>query len=112
MVVSIPLPFTGARLGGFWSRYGTEPTAVVVLGLVIALDDWVSHALGAWTPLDWVWGAFIYPVMSFSLCLTVGTSVIQNESENRMQPDWSALFNHLPFTFRIRCWHSLTKDRS
>lgn len=61
VVVSIPLPFTGARLGGFWSRYGTGPTVFVVLGLAVALDDWVSHALGVWTPLDWIWNVYIYP---------------------------------------------------
>lgn len=63
VVASIPLPFTGARLGGFWSRYGTGPALLVALGLAIALDDWVSHALGWWSPLDHLWKVAIYPVM-------------------------------------------------
>jgi len=36
-----------------------QPTAspivgatVAILGLLVALDDWLSHALGVWTPLD------------------------------------------------------------
>ena len=52
VVVSTQFPFTEALAGSFWTRYGTGPTIFVLLGLAVALDDWVSHALGWWTLLD------------------------------------------------------------
>lgn len=63
VVALLRLVFTRARLGGFWGRYGTGPALVVALGLAIALDDWMSHALGVWTPLDHLWRVAIYPYM-------------------------------------------------
>jgi len=44
--------------GGMWSAYPLVWRAVAFLGLYIAADDAVSHALGWPTPLDLVWHQF------------------------------------------------------
>ena len=63
VVRSVTVPKVGIQIGGFRSRYGRGHALVVGLGLVVAFDDWVSHALGIWTPLDWFWHIAIYPIM-------------------------------------------------
>lgn len=63
VVRSVSLPVIGIQIGGFRSRYGRDHAIVVLVGLVVAFDDWVSHAFGIWTPLDWIWGVAIYPIM-------------------------------------------------
>lgn len=35
-----------------WSDYPTRWRIVAGLGLAVMADDWLSHALGIWTPLD------------------------------------------------------------
>lgn len=52
----------GAASGGLlrWRSYWTRP--VFWLGIVLvalAWDDWLSHALGIWTPADAVWNVYI-----------------------------------------------------
>lgn len=61
-VVSI----AGAVLvGDFMARYAWRGwRGVVLVGLLVTLDDLISHAWGVWTPLDgWVWGGGIVPVL-------------------------------------------------
>jgi hypothetical protein len=60
----IPVEVAGVPIGGFWNRYGRELGLVVLVATLVALDDWVSHALGWPTPLDWVWHVAIYPYMA------------------------------------------------
>jgi len=33
----------------------------VLLGALVALDDWITHATGVWAPLEYVWRDVIYP---------------------------------------------------
>lgn len=63
VVRSIHLPVVGIQIGGFLSRYGRGHATIVIVGLLVAFDDWASHALGVWSPLDWFWGVAIYPFM-------------------------------------------------
>lgn len=44
--------------------YPRRWTALAVLGGLVGLDDWVSHALGVWTPLDALWHAYMVGVMA------------------------------------------------
>lgn len=37
------------------------PAVAVVLGGLVALDDWTTHATGVWAPLEYVWRDIIYP---------------------------------------------------
>lgn len=51
---------------GFWSVWDLYPVTgagMVLVGLLVALDDAVSHAFGWPTPLDLVWKKAIYPVV-------------------------------------------------
>lgn len=45
-VVGVGLP----RWSAYWSR---RWRAVAAVGVAAMVDDWLSHALGVWTPLDW-----------------------------------------------------------
>lgn len=38
-----------------WRVYPRLGSALALAGLLVALDDWISHALGWWTPLDAGW---------------------------------------------------------
>jgi hypothetical protein len=40
-----------------WDLYPVTGSLMVLLGLLIAIDDALSHAFGIWTPLDWIWQA-------------------------------------------------------
>lgn len=56
--------YTGVIVAWFafmfvWPTYPATGAVSVLIGLLIALDDAVSHAFGVWTPLDWVWNRFI-----------------------------------------------------
>ena len=42
--------------GGIWAAYPLRWRLVAVLGVLVALDDAVSHTFGVWTPLDGIWG--------------------------------------------------------
>lgn len=44
-----------------WPTYPVTGSLSVLVGLLIAADDAISHALGVWTPIDWVWRRFIRP---------------------------------------------------
>jgi hypothetical protein len=33
----------------------------VVVGGLVALDDWITHATGVWAPLEYVWRDVVYP---------------------------------------------------
>lgn len=48
----------------FWWRYGLVSRGVLAIGLFLAWDDAVSHALGWWTPMDSVWARYLYPYVS------------------------------------------------
>lgn len=52
--------YTGLILAAFgfmfaWPQYGATGAVMTLLGVLIALDDAISHAFGVWTPLDWGW---------------------------------------------------------
>lgn len=49
--------------GGIWAAYPLQCRLLALLGVLVALDDAVSHTFGVWTPVDWVWGAYVYPVL-------------------------------------------------
>ena len=38
----------------FWRGYPLAFQVAVAVGLLVALDDALSHAFGIWTPLDWL----------------------------------------------------------
>lgn len=44
-----------------WTKW---PRRVLIVALLLALDDWLSHALGLWTPADWLWTVGLAPVMA------------------------------------------------
>jgi len=73
-----PYPFAGAVLtfaglglatlgvlypGGVWSQYPLQWRLVALVGLLVALDDAISHGLGVWTPFDWAWNAYLLPLI-------------------------------------------------
>jgi hypothetical protein len=52
--------YVGLLVAGFsfalvWRFYPVTGALGTLLGVLVALDDAVSHAFGVWTPLDWVW---------------------------------------------------------
>lgn len=47
----------------FWWSVPTGHRAAAVVGLLVALDDAVEHALGIPTPLDQFWRGWLYPVV-------------------------------------------------
>ena len=56
--------YVGLLVAGFsfalvWRYYPVTGSAGTLLGVLIALDDAVSHAFGIPTPLDWVWTAYL-----------------------------------------------------
>lgn len=56
--------YVGLLVAGFsfalvWRWYPITGATGTLLGLAIALDDALSHALGVPTPLDWVWTAHL-----------------------------------------------------
>ncbi|WP_137286879.1 hypothetical protein [Halorussus salinisoli] len=48
----------------FWWRYGLLARSVLFVGLFVAWDDALSHALGWRTPLDALWVRYLYPYVS------------------------------------------------
>jgi hypothetical protein len=46
-----------------WTCYPVRWRVVAVVGALVAADDWISHALGVWTPLDWFWHAYLLQVV-------------------------------------------------
>lgn len=56
--------YTGIIIAAFgflfaWPTYPGTGAAMTLIGLLIAIDDAISHAFGVWTPLDWLWNEFI-----------------------------------------------------
>lgn len=49
--------------GGMWAPYPLHWRVLALLGVCIALDDAVSHALGWWTPLDAFWKVGVYQAL-------------------------------------------------
>jgi hypothetical protein len=47
-----------------WDLYPVTGASLVLLGLLVAADDAVSHAFGVRTPLDLLWRRVIRPVMA------------------------------------------------
>lgn len=43
----------------YWSGVGRRRTALYILFVLAALDDAVEHALGVWTPLDWLFNQYV-----------------------------------------------------
>lgn len=37
----------------YWTEFGFVVQGLVLVGLLVAMDDAVSHSFGVWTPLDW-----------------------------------------------------------
>jgi len=61
--------YIGLLVAGFafamvWPHYPQMGATGTLLGLLIALDDAVSHAFGVPTPLDWTWAHYVYPHMT------------------------------------------------
>jgi hypothetical protein len=46
-----------------WDLYPVTGAGMVILGLLVAADDVVSHALGWPTPLDLLWRRVIHPAL-------------------------------------------------
>jgi len=42
-----------------WPTFPLTGASAALIGLLIALDDVVSHMFGVWTPLDWAYNSFI-----------------------------------------------------
>ena len=38
-----------------WPYYAAVGAAMTIVGVLVIVDDLVSHAFGVWTPLDAVW---------------------------------------------------------
>lgn len=47
-----------------WDLYPVTGATLTIVGLLIALDDILSHAFGVPTPLDLLWKKLLYPVLS------------------------------------------------
>lgn len=47
-----------------WPFYAETGAVMVLVGLLVALDDALSHAFGIWTPLDWVWRRWLHGLVS------------------------------------------------
>ncbi|KZN24597.1 hypothetical protein A4G99_09545 [Haladaptatus sp. R4] len=43
----------------FWSDSASDLRLAALFGVLIALDDAVSHSFGVWTPLDWFWHVYL-----------------------------------------------------
>lgn len=52
-----------ARSSLWWTKYPARPHIVAMAGAFVALDDAVSHAFGVWTPVDFLWRAFVYKLL-------------------------------------------------
>lgn len=48
----------------YWGMFPKRIQSAACLGLLVSLDDVLSHMFGIWTPLDAVWSAFILPVVA------------------------------------------------
>ena len=48
----------------FWADTESSLRLVVLLCVLIALDDALSHSFGVWTPLDWVWNVWLIHLMA------------------------------------------------
>jgi hypothetical protein len=48
----------------FWWRTTLLARSLLFLGLLVAWDDALSHALGWQTPLDQLWAEYLYPYVS------------------------------------------------
>jgi hypothetical protein len=55
LAVAGTIAATLAVLLGRWEPYPDRWRWTALGGLAVALDDLASHALGWWTPLDWLW---------------------------------------------------------
>jgi hypothetical protein len=49
--------------GYVWPYYDVVGALGALIGVAIAADDVLSHALGVPTPLDWLWGRVLYPAL-------------------------------------------------
>jgi len=68
-----PLPGAVGTLAGIlivtvglarFRQYASRPAFVAAtLGVLVMLDDWLSHALGVWTPLDWLFEAYLLGIL-------------------------------------------------
>jgi hypothetical protein len=46
-------------------RYATRPAfALAAVGVLAMVDDWTSHTFEVWTPLDWLFEAYILGFLS------------------------------------------------
>jgi hypothetical protein len=46
------------------TTYSRRWQLAVLCLTVMAADDWFSHALGVWTPLDWIFNEYIYHLLA------------------------------------------------
>jgi len=42
-----------------WPTYPVTGSTLAIIGILIAVDDILSHAFGVWTPLDWAYRRFL-----------------------------------------------------
>lgn len=49
---------------GYWSEVNGTHFVAYLSGVLIALDDVAEHAFGVWTPLDHVWSAWLFDVVT------------------------------------------------
>lgn len=59
LAIRIGIDILGYEFGDFYTTYGKLPTLILLLCLLIAWDDALSHAFGIWTPLDAIWNQIV-----------------------------------------------------
>jgi hypothetical protein len=64
VLVTLGIATASAVIRPFWWRSGVVAQSSLLVGLYVAWDDALSHALGWRTPLDAVWAEFLYPYAS------------------------------------------------
>ncbi|MFC4551884.1 MULTISPECIES: hypothetical protein [Halorussus] len=64
VLVTLGIAAALAALRPYWWRVGMTTHWALLVGLFVALDDAVSHALGWRTPLDSIWAEYLYPYVS------------------------------------------------
>lgn len=64
VLVTLGIATVSAVVRPYWWRSGLFAQGTLLVGLSVAWDDALSHALGWRTPLDAVWAEYLYPYAS------------------------------------------------
>lgn len=59
----VGLAITAFGFGSVWRYYPVTGSVMTIVGLLIALDDAIEHTFDVATPLDLLWGRFLYPLL-------------------------------------------------